>query len=67
MQSDIKERELYFQTRRGSLGDSLIIKNFYLQNRIGGKQRTEFHQICQERCHRQTKKDLPCGYIVPKF
>ena len=28
---------------RGSLGDGLIIKNFFLQYRIGGDQRAEFN------------------------
>ena len=54
MQTGIKAREIYFQAQRGSSGDSFIIKNFYLQHRIGGEQRTEFHQICQERYQGQT-------------
>ena len=34
VQSAIKPRKKNFQTRRGSSGDSLIMKNFYLQYRI---------------------------------
>ena len=53
-------REIYCQTQRGSSEDSLIIKNFYSRYRIVeqrtkfGDQRTEFHQICQERYQGQT-------------
>ena len=51
---------IYCQTQRGSSEDSLIIKNFYSRYRIVeqrtkfGDQRTEFHQICQERYQGQT-------------
>ena len=61
MQSSIKAREIYFQTGCGSLGDSLIIKNFYLQYRIDEEQRTEFYQICQERYQGQTQVNFSCG------
>ena len=37
------------------MGDSLIIK-FNWHHRIGGEQRTEFHQICQEKYQSQTKR-----------
>ena len=47
--------------RRGSSGDSLIIKNFYLQYRIEEEQRTEFYQICQERYQGQTQVNFSCG------
>ena len=60
----LKVREIYFQTQHGSSG-YLIIKNFYFQYRISGKQRTGFRQICQESLQGKTKKDSSCGYITP--
>ena len=59
----LKVREIYFQTQHGFSG-YLIIKNFYFHYRIGGEQRTRFHQICQRRFQGQ-KKDSLCGYITP--
>ena len=57
----LKVREIYFQTQRGFSG-YLIIKNFYFHYRIGGEQRTRFHQICQERFQGQ-KKTLYVGTL----
>ena len=61
VQSAIKARKKNFQTRRGSSGDSLIIKKFYLQNRIEEEQRTKFYQICQERYQGQTQVNFSRG------
>ena len=60
----IKSKGDYFQTQHGSSG-YLIIKNFYFQYRISGKQRTGFRQICQESLQGKTKKDSSYGYITP--
>ena len=45
------------------MGDNFIIKYFYWQCRIGGEERTEYHQICQERYQGQTKKTPHVGML----
>ena len=45
------------------MADSLIIKYFYWQYKLSVEQRTEFHQICQERYQGQTKKNPHVGTL----